>query len=90
MSKMVEQMNIRIVALLLLLGLLSVYFLWTLNPLSQASEAIFALFLSVDLVSFSMISYLYRVDKRGDSASRGSLLAGCCMLLILLLAGLFL
>jgi hypothetical protein len=90
MSKMVEQMNLRIVALLLLLGLLSVYFVWTLNPLSQTSEAIFALFLSIDLVSFSMISYVYRVDKRHDSASRGLLLAGCCMLLLLLLAGLFL
>jgi hypothetical protein len=90
MSKRVEQMNLRIVALLLLLGLLSVYFLWTLNPVSQTSEAIFALFLSVDLVSFSMISYIYRVDKRGDNASRGLLLAGCCMVLLLLLAGLFL
>jgi hypothetical protein len=89
MSKMVEQMNLRIVALLLLLGLLSVYFLWTLNSVSQTSEAIFALFLSIDLVSFSMISYLYRVDKRGDNASRGLLLAECCMLLLLLLAGLF-
>jgi hypothetical protein len=90
MSKMVNQMNLRIVALLLLLGLVSVYFVWTLNPLSQTSEAIFALFLSIDLVSFSMISYVYRVDKRGDSVSRGLLLAGCCMLILLLLAGLFL
>jgi hypothetical protein len=90
MSRMVEQVNVRIVPLLLLLGLLSVCFLWTLNPVSQTSEAMFALFLSVDLVSFSMISYLYRVDKRGDSASRGLLLAGCCMILLLLLAGLFL
>jgi hypothetical protein len=90
MSKMVEQMNLRIVALLLLLGLLSVYFVWTLNPLSQTSEAIFALFLSVDLISFSMISCIYRVDKRADNPSRGLLLAGCCMILLLLLASLFL
>jgi hypothetical protein len=90
MSNPIEQMHLRIVALLLLLGLLSVYFVWTLNPVSQAHEAIFALFLGVDLVSFSLISYVYRVDKRGESANRGLLLAGCSMVLLLLLAGLFL
>lgn len=90
MNKLVETMNLRIVALLLLLELLSVYFLWTLNSVSETSEGIFGLFLAVDLVSFSMVSYIYRVDKRGDQVSRGSLIAGCCVILLLLFVTLFL
>jgi hypothetical protein len=90
MSKLVETMNLRIVALLLLLELLSVYFLWTLNSVSERSEEIFGLFLAVDLVSFSMVSYIYRVGKRGDRVSHGSLFAGCCVILLLLFVALFL
>jgi hypothetical protein len=90
MSKSIETMNLRIVALFLLLELVSVYFLWTLNSVSETSEGIFGLFLAVDLLSFSMVSYIYRVDKRGDRASRGSLLAGCCVILLLLFVSLFL
>lgn len=78
----------RVVALLLLLEVVSVYLLWVLNPVDQASQATFALFLAVDFVAFSMISYVYRVDKRGEGVNRGLMLLGCCMLLILLFGGL--
>lgn len=89
-EKLVEWMNLGMVAtLLVLLQLLSVYFLWALNPLSQTSEARFALFLAVDLVSFSIISYVYRVDKRGDGVNGGLLLAGCGIALLLMFTVLF-
>jgi hypothetical protein len=90
MSKFIETMNLRIVALLLLLELLSVYFLWTLNSVGERSEGIFGLFLAVDLVSFSMISYIYRVDRLGDKVRHGSLFAGCCVIVLLLFVALFL
>jgi RsiW-degrading membrane proteinase PrsW (M82 family) len=74
----------RIIVFLLILQIVSTIFLWTLDALNQISEAVFALFLAVDLVSFAMISYMYRVRKQGDSPRRGWLLVGCAMMLILL------
>jgi hypothetical protein len=90
MSELPQRMNGRIVALLLLLQLLSVYFLWTLNPVSEVGEAIFALYLSVDLVSFAMISHIFRVDKWKGSIRRATLVTGCCFLALLLLFAAFL
>jgi hypothetical protein len=88
-TEIAKQVSIRIAALSVLLGLVSVYYLWTLNPLSNQSETTFALFLALDLVAFAMISYIYRVDKRGDSIGRAALIVGCCFALLLLFAGLF-
>jgi hypothetical protein len=90
MSKFPERMKRRIVAFLLLLQLLSVYFLWTLNPVSEEGEAIFVLYLSVDLVSFAMISHIFRADKWKSSIRRATLLTGCCFLALLLLFAAFL
>jgi hypothetical protein len=90
MSELPQLMNRRIVVLLLLLQLLSVYFLWTLNPATEEGEAIFALYLSVDLVSFAMISHIIRSDKWKSSISRVTLLAGCFFLALLLLSAAFL
>jgi heme/copper-type cytochrome/quinol oxidase subunit 4 len=88
MNRLGEGINLQIAALLVVLELLAVYFLWTLNPVGAASEATFALFLAICLVSFAMVSYIYRVDKRGDGINRGVFLAGCVMILVLLFAGL--
>jgi hypothetical protein len=90
MTQIAKEVSFRIVALLILLGAASVYFLWTLDPLSSGSETPFALYLALDLVAFAMISYIYRVDKSGDSIGRAPLIAGCCLALVLLFAGLFL
>ena len=59
----------------------SVYFLWALNPVNKSGEAVFAIFLAVDLVSFMMISYVYRTYKSGDQFSRALLIGACCMIL---------
>jgi surface polysaccharide O-acyltransferase-like enzyme len=78
----------RIIALLLMFGVLSVIFLWTLNPLGSQSQTIFAIYLSIDLVVFAMVSYVFRVSKWGEDVRRLSLVAGCVALLILLYVGL--
>jgi membrane associated rhomboid family serine protease len=78
----------RVLVLLLLFGLLSVVLLWTLNPVSSQSQTTFAIFLSIDLVVFAMVSYIFRVSKWNEDVSRLPLLAGCTVLLILLYIGL--
>ena len=78
----------RIFVLLLLFGLLSVLFLWTLNPVSSQSQTTFAIYLSIDLVVFAMVSYIFRVSKWGEEVRRLPLVAGCVVLLILLYMGL--
>jgi len=82
-----ERTGVRIVALLLVFELLSVYFLWVANPVGQGAEDAFALCLASDLISFAMISYVYRSLKRENSFRRAPLVAGCCFVVILLLVG---
>ena len=76
------------VGLLIIVMAVSVYFLWALNPVTKAGEAVFAVFLAVDLVSFMMISYVYRTYKSGDQFSRALLIGACCMILVLVYASL--
>ncbi len=90
MAQIAKEVSLRAVALLILLGAVSVYFLWTLDPLSSGSETPFALYLALDLTAFAMISYIYRVDRNGESIGRAPLIAGCTFALLLLFAGLFL
>jgi hypothetical protein len=82
-----ERVGIRIVALLLVLEVLSVYFLWVLNPVGPGAEDTFALYLAADLVSFAMISYVYRALKENGRFGRVPLVAGCCFVVVLLLLG---
>ncbi len=72
----------RIVALLVLVEVVSVFFLWSLNSVSQTDEGVFATLLAIDLVSLAMISYIYRAYKSGNQFNRGVLLVGCCLILI--------
>ena len=88
MSKLSDAVAFRAFALLILLGLASVIYLWTLNPVQSPAETVFALLLSVDLVVFAMVSYIYRMSKWKEGVSRLPLLGGCVMLLILLFVGL--
>jgi hypothetical protein len=45
--------------------------------------------MAVIFVSLSMVSYMFRVENRGNTPRRIWLLAGCFMVLILLFLGLF-
>lgn len=78
----------RIVILLLILQVVATVFLWTLDALNEISEGVFALFLAADLVSFAMVSSVYRHDKESITMSRGWLIVGGCLIAVLLLASL--
>lgn len=85
-----EIMSVRITALLLLVAALSVFVLWTANPVGSAGETTFALYLSIDLASFAMISYIHRSVAAEGRIGSVPLLAGCCLILLLLLASFYL
>jgi hypothetical protein len=78
----------RIIVLLLVLQLISTGFLWTIDALNEISESIFALFVAVDLLSFAMISYIYRVEKANASPSKVWILTGCVLLLVMIFSSL--
>lgn len=74
-----------LVSVLLLLQVFSVVFLWLLDTFSQTGESLFALFLSIDLISFAMLSYVYRKRRNHEDARDSVVLAGCAVILILML-----
>jgi hypothetical protein len=80
----------RIVTLLLSLQVTCIVFMWTLDALNQISEAIFALFLAVNLISFAMMSYIYRVNKLDEVPRRIWIIIGCFLVLALIFSSLFL
>jgi hypothetical protein len=84
-----ERMAIRITSLLLIVAAASVFVLWTVNPVGSGSETTFALYLAVDLVCVAMISYIERAVSRDGRMARAPLIAGCCFILFLIIAGLY-
>ena len=85
-----ERMGLRIVSLLLIIAAVSVFILWSVNPVGSGSESTFALFLAVILVSVAMISYVERSVTREGRMARAPLIAGCFMILFLVLTGIYL
>jgi hypothetical protein len=85
-----ERMGLRIVSLLLLVATMSVFVLWSVNPLGSGDESTFALFLAVDLVSVAMISYVERAVTRESRMARAPLIAGCCFILFLVAGAVYL
>jgi len=82
-----ERTGLRVSFLLLVVALASVIALWTLNTTTASAQAVFAIYLAVDLVSFAMISYIYRLSKTGDPIRKVPMLAGFVFLLVLIAAG---
>lgn len=87
MREVPDRVALQISGLLVILGFVSSFMLWTIDTASASGEALFALYMSMDLVSFAMISYVYRVSKRGDGISRIWMIVGFCLLLVLVSAG---
>jgi hypothetical protein len=87
MTEETERIAVRIVGLLVVVGFASSAVLWTIDTSLSSGESLFAVYLSIDLIAFAMISYVYRVTKTGDSIGRIPLLAGSVLLLALLAAG---
>jgi hypothetical protein len=63
-------------------------YLWTINGLSVSGERGFALFLAVDLVSFAIVSYIYRRQRAEEEIRRAWIVVGAFAVLILLFASL--
>jgi len=88
MTKLGDWVVSRIFALVILLALLSVVFLWTLSPIGSQSQTTFAIYLSIDLVAFAMASYIFRKSKWREGVGPWPIVAGCVALLVLLYVGL--
>ncbi|MGA2198410.1 MAG: hypothetical protein ABSG45_00575 [Nitrososphaerales archaeon] len=85
-----ERMGVRIVALLLLVASLSVFVLWTINPVGSGNETTFAIYLAIDLIAFALVSYIRRRITDDGKIGRVPLIAGCCFILLLVLVGFYL
>ncbi|MHB1867506.1 MAG: hypothetical protein ACYCPP_01005 [Nitrososphaerales archaeon] len=73
------------VASLILFQVAVTVFLWRLNAVTTVGAGLFAIFLSADLLSFALISYIYRHVKQ-DGEQPKWLIVGYVTLAILLLA----
>lgn len=78
-----------IVALLLVLQVVSIVFLWVIAPVRALGAGRFAIFLAVDLLSFAMVGYVYTHEKWAEGVNRVWILAGSIGLVILLISSLF-
>ncbi|MDA4133514.1 MAG: hypothetical protein OK454_10390, partial [Thaumarchaeota archaeon] len=86
-SEQAEELAVNVIALLIIVAFASVFALWTLDTTNSAAQSDFAVYLAIDLVSFAMISYVYRESKSGDAIREVPLLAGCALLVVLVAAG---
>jgi len=82
-----EKLGVRVASLLLVLQLVLVTFLWSLDPLGGGSKTLFPIYLSANMISFAMISYVYRSLKSTGRLGKVPLLAGCVLVCALLLVG---
>ena len=80
MSSGIKEYSTRIVGLLIIVMAVTDYFLWWLSPVNTNGEAIFAIFLAVDLVAFMMITYICRTYKSGDQFSKALLIGSSAMI----------
>jgi hypothetical protein len=85
-----EKMGVRIVSLLLMVAALSVFVLWTVNPIGSGSESTFVLFIAVDIVSVAMVSYIQRSISERDRIGRAPVLAGCFFIVFLVATAFYL
>lgn len=88
MNPKLENYSAYIIGWFLIVEAISVYFLWALNPTNKIGESIFGIVLGIVLVSFAIISYVYRANKKGDAPNKWLLLAGCAMIGVLIYASL--
>ena len=79
----------QIVALLLLLQIVSVVYLWAATLVGALSAGRFAIFLAIDLLSFALVGYAYTHEKWGDTINRALVLLGSAGLILLLICSLY-
>lgn len=76
------------VIFLIALQVSTIAVLWLLNPLTQSATDTFALYLSLDLLAFAMISYIYRSRRNGRYPSQSWMALGYLSLVVLLVSNL--
>jgi hypothetical protein len=79
----------RVVALLLALQVVSTVYLWTGNAVGIVSDARFAVLLAVNLLSFSIVAYVYTRDRWGEVVTRRWIIAGSLAFILLFLSSLY-
>ena len=77
--------NTRLVVLLVAVEAVSAIYLWTLNVVDNANGQLYAFYLAVVLITFAMISYIYRSNRLGRVADRKYLSVGCVIVILLLI-----
>ncbi len=85
-SRIFDSVTIPVVLTLLVLQLVASQTIWTLDTTGQNNEELFALLVAANLVSLSMISYVYRADRRDDPINKSLLSSGLFFLVILYVA----
>jgi hypothetical protein len=85
-SELSERTAVRLIWLLVIVEVASSVLLWTIDTSSPSGESFFGLYLSLDLIAFAMMTYVYRVTKVGDAIGRLPVLVGCAMLVVLVFA----
>ncbi|MDG6902584.1 MAG: hypothetical protein JRM80_11595 [Nitrososphaerota archaeon] len=73
---------------LIVLQVVSLVVLWTSDPLTQVATDTFALYLSLELLAFAMISYIYRSRRAENEPSLAWLSVGYLALMVLLVSNL--
>jgi hypothetical protein len=79
-----------VVTLLLLLQVVSVGYLWAVTLTTTLSAAGFSIFLAIDLLSFTIVAYVYTHERWEEAVGRVWILAGAIGLIILLISSLYL
>ena len=74
------------VVFLIVLQVTTLVVLWLLNPVTQIATDTFALYLSLDLLAFAMISYIYRSKRGAKEPSIAWLAIGYLALMVLLVS----
>ncbi|MDG6906063.1 MAG: hypothetical protein JRN20_09795 [Nitrososphaerota archaeon] len=77
--------RVQVVALILF-QVAAAVFLWRLNPVTTNGTALFAIFLSAEMLSFALISHIYRQSKREAEMSSKWLIVGYVVLGLLIVA----
>ncbi len=70
----------RLIILLLILQAEVTGFLVALNLENDVNQNTFALFLTIDLIAFVMMSYIYRTEKNNDTPKREWIVVGSCVI----------
>jgi hypothetical protein len=79
-----------LVFLFLTIQAMSIPYLWYVGATGIVSQGEFAIFLSINLLSFSMVAYIYRKDRMEENIEREWMLAGCFTLFVLILSSILL